>query len=465
MENKQTYHRKKTQILSSLLAVAKNTITQALRMKVAVVFIILLLVLLPILGLTATGDETMKGRLQTFVGYGFSLTSLLLCLLAIIVSIYTITGDIKNKQIHSVITKPIRRYQLLLGKMLGVLILNSALLLVFSVIIYTLAIFLPGFFEATPPELVQLDNEFFTARQAIPMPQKDVTVQVQQRYAELEKLGQLPADYSKQQIIDELTNQAQLAYRAADVGYALVWEFENIKPLTTDFFIRFKYEVPQYDYDGEIYGEWIVGDPKYVKDGQPVQTPIYDQVHKNSVKIFNEIIIPATVIPKDGRLAVKFGNYPANDTSIIFPTNGVALLYKAGSFNANFVRAAMLILLRVIFLTSLATMTSTFVSFPVAVLVCLVVFATVSASSFIIESFTSLGTNVSIIYSYSVKIFVQLMPAFDKFNPAKFMIDAQLLSWFDLGKFALLMVCIPSGLLLILAFVIFSRREIAKIII
>ena len=434
-------------------------------MKVAVVFIILLLVLLPVLGLTATGDETLKGRLQTFVGYGLSLTSLLLCLLTIIVSIYTITGDIKYKQIHSVITKPIRRYQLLLGKMLGVLILDATLLLVFSAIIYTLAIYLPGFFNATQQELVQLDNEFFTARQAIVIPQRDVTREVQQRYAELEKLGRLPADYSKQQIIDELTNQAQLAGRAADVGYALVWEFENIKPLTTDFFIRFKYEVPQYDSDTEIYGEWIVGDPKFVKDGQPVQTPIYDEIHKNSIKTFSEIIIPADVITKDGRLAVKFGNYPANDTSVIFPTNGVALLYKAGSFNANFVRASLLILLRVIFLTSLATMTSTFVSFPVAILVCLVIFATVSASSFIIESFTSLGSNVSIVYSYSVKLIVQIMPAFDTFNPAKFMIDAQILSWFDLGKFALLMVFIPSGLLLVLAFAIFSRREIAKIII
>ena len=110
-------------------------------------------------------------------------------------------------------------------------------------------------------------------------------------------------------------------------------------------------------------------------------------------------------------------------------------------------------------------MTSTFVSFPVAILVCLVIFATISTSSFIIDSFTYLGTNVNILYSYSVKLLVQLMPAFDKFNPAKFMIDAQLLSWFDLGKFALLMVFIPSVILLIIAFIIFSRREIAKVII
>ncbi len=32
----------------------------------------------PVLGLTATGDGTLKGRLQTVISYGLSLTSLLL---------------------------------------------------------------------------------------------------------------------------------------------------------------------------------------------------------------------------------------------------------------------------------------------------------------------------------------------------------------------------------------------------
>ena len=88
-------------------AVATNTIKQALRMKIAVVFVILLLVLLPVLGMTTTGDETLKGRLQTFVSYGLSLTSFLLCLLTIIISIYSVTSDIDQRQIYTVITKPI----------------------------------------------------------------------------------------------------------------------------------------------------------------------------------------------------------------------------------------------------------------------------------------------------------------------------------------------------------------------
>ena len=103
--------------MRSIWAVATNTIKQAVRMKVAAVFLILLLVLLSAMGFSATGDGTLKGKLQTFVSYGLSLTSILLSLLTIIISIYTVTSDIEQRQIYTVITKPIRRFEFLLAKL------------------------------------------------------------------------------------------------------------------------------------------------------------------------------------------------------------------------------------------------------------------------------------------------------------------------------------------------------------
>ena len=83
--------------MRSVLAVAINTVKQALRMKVAVVFIVLLLVILPVMAFSASGDGTIKGRLQTFVSYGLSLTSFLLSLLTIFTAVHTTTGDIKHR--------------------------------------------------------------------------------------------------------------------------------------------------------------------------------------------------------------------------------------------------------------------------------------------------------------------------------------------------------------------------------
>ena len=460
--------------MGSIWAVATNTIKQALRMKVAVVFLILLLVLLTAMGFSTTGDGTLKGRLQTFVSYGLSLTSLLLCMLTIIVSIYSVTSDIEQRQIYTVITKPIRRFEFLLGKLLGVILLDLALLCLFSAIIYAVTIYTPKFHKTTETELIQANNEFFTARAAISVPEVDVSSEVKEIYEKLETSGELPENLSRKEIIAYLTSQQQLVKRAADVGQILVWEFNNVESLAKSMFIRFKYDVSVTPPDSQVYGRWLVGDYQYIRYGTESKTPIYNSIHRHSVQTFHEIEIPAEVVPEHGHLAVAFLNVPPNNTVIIFPPDGIEVLYKADTFTGNFIRVVLLIFFRLIFLACLGILASTFLSFPVAILLCLVLFSTASISGFVIESFDFLSENVSVIYSYTLKWMIQLLPQFDKFNPNKFLVPARLLSWSDVAKVAVFppwwgiegdMVCIKAVLLLAISLVIFTYREIAKIII
>jgi hypothetical protein len=454
--------------MHSIWAVAINTIKQALRMKVAVVFTILLIVLLLVLGFTTTGDETLKGRLQTFVSYALSITSFLLCLLTIIISIYSVTSDIDQKQIYTVITKPIRRFQFIMGKLLGVIILDVILLVLFSAIIYTITIYMPKFIKASDDELIEADNQFYTARASLTVPQEDVSKEVTDRYAELKKRGELPADMTRDEIIGQLTKQAQLAKRAAGVGHVLLWEFNNVKPLAKSLFIRFKYDVSVTPPDSQVWGRWYVGDYQSFKYGTQSKTPIYDEVHKNSVRDFHEIEIPAEVVPEDGHLAVAFMNVTLNSDSvngltIIFPPDGLEVLYKADSFTSNFIRSVMLVLCRLIFLACLGVLAASFLSFPVAILFCLVIFLTASFSGFVLESFSFLSANIGAVYSYSLKWLIRLLPQFDKFNPAKFLVPARLIKWSLLAKCVLFMVCVKALLIMILSLIIFGYREIAKI--
>jgi len=444
-------------------AVATNTIKQALRMKIGVVFMVLLLVLLPVLGMTTTGDETLKGRLQTFVSYGLSLTSFLLCLLTIIISIYSVTSDIDQRQIYTVITKPIRRFQLLFGKLLGVLVLDIALLSVFSTIIFVLAIYTPVFTRPSESELIEADNEFFTARAALNVPPADVTEEVMDRYEKLKELDRLPPGYTYEQTIAELTKQAQLAKRAAGVGDMLVWEFNNVKPLSNSLFIRFKYDIFPNPPDSQVYGEWLAGDWQFLKYGQRPKTPIYDQIHKNAARTFHEIEFPAGVVPEDGRLGIAFVNVPYNNSAVIFPPDGLEVLYKADTFAGNFIRAVLLILFRLVFLACLGLFASSFLSFPVAILFCLVVFFTASFSGFVNDSFSLLSHNVGVFYSYTIQWIVGLLPQFDKYNPTKFIVPAKLVNWSLLARCVFFMVCIKALLALILGLIIFRYREIARI--
>ena len=149
--------------MRSVWAVARNTIAQALRMKVAAIVVILLLFVLPMMSRIMVGDGALQGKLQTFVSYGMGLMTVLLCILTIAVSTYTLSDDIKRKYIFLVVTKPIRRFQIILGKLLGIVILDVVLLAVFSAIIYTLVLLMPRFTDATQDEIAQARNEFFTA--------------------------------------------------------------------------------------------------------------------------------------------------------------------------------------------------------------------------------------------------------------------------------------------------------------
>ena len=443
-------------------AVATNTIKQAIRMKVAAVFIVLLLVLLPVMGVSMTGDGTLKGRLQTFVSYGLSLTNLLLCLLTVIVSIYTLTNDIQQRQIYTVITKPIRRYQLILGKLLGVALLSTVLLTLFSAIIYAITIYTPKIYDADKSDLFQIDNEFFTARASLVPPQVDVAEEVLDAYKKLEKGDQLPPDMPRREVMAELTRRIQLRKRAAVVGERLVWEFDNVKVLDPNetVFIRYKYDVAISPPDLVIYGRWDVGDIRQVPPVFKTFSPT-----KDPIRTFRELHIPASMIAEDGYLAVSFLNLPLNDTTVIFPPDGLELLYKADTFTANFIRGVLLIWLRLIFLAVLGLLTSTFLSFPVAILLSLCILFTATFSGFCLESFDYLGENLSWIYFYTVRPIILLLPQFDKYNPTKFLVSARLLSWSLLAEAAGLMICIKASILLLLALLIFKFREIAKVII
>jgi hypothetical protein len=294
-----------------------------------------------------------------------------------------------------------------LGKLLGVVLLDAALLALFSAMIYGVTIYIPKYLGADKAELTRLGNEFFTARAGLAPTEVDVSKEVLDTYKKLEKSGQLDQVFrgaSYRKILAELTRQKQLEKRAAAVGQNLLWEFNNVHlvgpdlgPKDQSLFIRFKYNVSVTPPDLHVYSRWNVGDYRQIRYGTKIQTPIYtSDGRKDPIRTFREIEVPADAVAADGYLAVEFINLPLNNTVVIFPLEGgLEVLYKADTFGANFIRAVLVIGLRLIFLACLGTLASTFLSFPVAILLCLAVFFTASVSGFVIDSFNYISAELS----------------------------------------------------------------------
>jgi hypothetical protein len=458
--------------MGGIWAVAANTIRQALRMKIAAVSVALMAVLLPVMGFSATGDGTVKGIVQSFVSYGFSLASLILCILTMVVSVYSITGDLEQKRLYTVLTKPVSRCRLLLGKLFGVLSLSTALLVIFSALIYGIAVYLPRYHDAGEADLMLLADEFFTARASLSPAEPDVGTEVKRLYRKRLETGQLPPEVlrdgrARQAYISGLAEQAAAWRRAVVPGKELVWQFDNVRPVDPNgsLFIRFKYDVSMNPPDLQVEGRWFAGDNRTYAAGS--DGAVYTFERRDLIRTFHEVKVPADAVAADGFLAVGFYNDPRlNDTIIMFPPGeGLEVLYKAGSFTGNFVRAALAVFCRLVFLACLGVFAASFLSFPVAILLCLLIFATGTVSGFCLESFDFLGEAAGRIYYWSVRPLILLLPAFDRFNPAKFLLNARLLGWPLLARAAGIMVCLKASLLLLAGLFIFNRREIARVIV
>lgn len=111
-----------------IAAVARTTIAEGLRAKVASGFALLILISLPVFWYTAEGDGTIKGRVQMFMTYSLGLTSFLLSLLTIFFSCRSLSVEVASRQIYSIVSKPIPRWQILAGKWVGIMTVNIVLM-------------------------------------------------------------------------------------------------------------------------------------------------------------------------------------------------------------------------------------------------------------------------------------------------------------------------------------------------
>jgi hypothetical protein len=182
-----------------------------------------------------------------------------------------------------------------------------------------------------------------------------------------------------------------------------------------------------------------------------------------TTRVATTLTIPARVVSQDGRLAVRFLNLAP--VSVTISPSDISVLYVAGSFEWNFVRGLLLILVQLIFLAGLGVLAGSFLSFPVGVLLCCVLLAIGLPREFLNEAtlgvvqgdfFTAAGGVI-------VRVMSVLLPDFQSTSPTDSLIDGLNMSWFMLGDTAAVNLGIRTLTTLVLACGIFSRRELARV--
>src|SRR5436305_11448203 len=147
------------------LAIAGLTWKAAFRFRLFWVLAVLLLGSVVVLPLLLKDDQTARGFIQLLLTYNLTVITTLLGLSTLWLACGTLARDIEECQMQMVAVKPIARWQIWLGKWLGLVSLNAVLLALAGMSIYGL---LDWRASKLPPEQVaKLRNEVLVARASV----------------------------------------------------------------------------------------------------------------------------------------------------------------------------------------------------------------------------------------------------------------------------------------------------------
>ena len=467
-------------MLSKIIAVAKNTISQAIRMKIAFVLILFLLILLPSLPYLLESDGTQRGQVQLVFTYGILISSFLLSMLTIFLSCSVLSSEIRQKQIFILDSKPISRWQVLLGKWLGVMVIDLALLVFMAVVLYLLVAYLarPGRENATGKDQMLLDGEVLVARRSL-KPEKLATdeKEVEKRYQEMLRettRKDLPEEQTKRKIRADILQAGTIVA----VRQPKIWRFKvtpDPKHPNVPFTIRFFTRDAEYKPDMKFRAQWAIRNPS-MPAWLLVQAGDY-ATNKNY-----PVTVPSQFVAESGIIEIRYVHFgrineqsgELENKSIMFPfKDGMRILYRAGGFEMNFLRGLVLILCRIGFLAIVGIVASTFLSFPVASLFALTVYVFGSAATYISDF---IGRSAGSIFSaealrdipvrnlahrFFYEVLLYLFPNLAEFNPIGRLTTGMMIEWLDVLQAILFLVIIYGGVTAVLGHIIFNRRELA----
>lgn len=538
-----------------IIAVMRATLAEGLRARVASGFALIVLFSVPIFWLTAEGDGTIKGRVQMFMTYALGFTGFILSLMTIFFACRSLSKEIASRQIYSIVSKPVPRWQILAGKWLGVMLFNAVLLAIVGAGTYVGTLLIVREFtdrlehqlatkggmtpgqaaetvaalahvrgigrkgvespivaamagaaglsrnqmadillklpEATRVDLRRFDElrrQVLLARASVSPEIPDFTDQVDQKYEEMRKNNSLPATMTEREIKNQLLQSFIGSYRTVRFGEGRTWLLKGPVPEDRDDFfmgVRFKIVVaatmpPFLDAETGMTLEkdtllcaWGVGDPRSSNYAELLDT--------QPINSFKEFEIPVNCVESDGTIRLTFGNVDPRRKDAVFNfPDGLQVLYRVGSFEMNLFQACLAILVPLACLASLGLCASTFLSFPVGslILVCLYLIALsmgfVAESLAVTDEYAPPDPGTAYLLRRLVVESLDVILAIGDLNPTDALIEGRAVDWslpsWRLTSWNVYLSRWPfalakSALVLMVAVLVFRRRELAAVIV
>lgn len=454
--------------MQALIAIALLTLKAAVRFRLLIVLGILLLLTVIGLPLIIKDDGTAQGFTQILLTYTLSFITGLLGLATMWIACGTLARDIEEYQIQMITVKPVARWQIWLGKWIGIMILNGVLLSLAATAVF----FLMQKRSQSLPEAqkVILKDEIFVARGSAKEVPEDMEPIIAQMMADrLEESPEI-ANMDRKFVREQIEQQVLAMQQVVQPGYRRRWQMyvgspEDLKDLP--MYLRIKFFTAS-AYDTNTYlAYWDIGPPEGAQ-----RLRIENSISPEAPIQFE---IPPNMIDSDGVLTIDFENW--NEKALLFPIGeGVEVLYKTGTFAPNFARGMIMIYCWLGFLCALGLMAASFLSFPIAAFFTLAMlfigFSTGTLNQIIyeggisgVDSNTGQTAQPALIDRFAVTAAQGLLSTINlvrEFSPINNLSTGRMISWGQVGRGVFQIVFVMGGAMGLLGVIILSRRELAN---
>ena len=455
-------------------AVARTTLREAVRTRTAGVILVTVLAVVVLSPFVLRSTGTLPERVRLVLNYSLSAVGFLLSILTVFLATSTLAGDIREKRIETIATKPIPRWQIVVGKWIGVMLLNVGLVVVAGVFSYVLVRHVIGrpSLAKGHEEREQLEEEVYAARHTVDptMPMADFDEIIDEEIRRRRLAGEMPEGLTEQELRKRRRVQFRTHYNSLPPGEGRGREMEHVTPASRDesLFVRYKViasgpleERPE---DNTVELGWIVAPVKAAS--HPDQ---FRRTTKGTMGDFHEFAVPARVVGSDGLVYIWCINMDPRLVDVGFPAEeGVQLLYTAGTFEWNFVRTMLLLLVRLAFLSALGLAAAAVLSFPVASLFVVFVFiCALSVNHFVVLSSPIGGTEEHPIfqspagYRPILKAVAAVVPNFGKYDGTADLATGRFVSWRLVVRGLIVVGAIYGGAVMALGCLYFAGRELA----
>ncbi len=455
--------------MKPVLAIAWMAVRSAVRSRVVGVLLGLLFLAIIGLPLTVKSDGTLAGEVQVRLTYTLGAVLIILSIATWWAGCAAVSSEVQAKQIQLVLTKPVGRGAVWLGKWLGLVALNAALLAVSGAAIYGMIRWKMDPDRLTEAQRRELREQILVARWSVGPQPLDVTAEARRIFEEQQQAGALPANQPVEQVVRAIEESLVRAAHTVPPGYKRTWVFElpatpvGERPVV----LRYKFSSSEVTKGTLVRGLWLVGPVGKADRFELEQVNATDGAHA--------VAIPVSAFGGSRQVAVEYANINPLPVAVLFePKGGIELQPYAGSFEGNLARALMLAWVQLAFVGAVAVAAGTLLSLPVAALVTGYILLLVKAGDYVAMLATERGTFFSgatqgqpgesaLDWVLRQVLWVEgaLVQPLQGPNVLEYLTAGRALEWSAVAGAFLIKVVIYSGMCAAVTTFLFNRREIA----